>query len=55
MRLRTGETWVINGYKQSLNKNNGKTTVGIPLLGGQETSSTNTVETIVLITPTIIN
>lgn len=55
MRLRSGETWIINGYKQVLNQNNGKTTVGIPLLGGQSTSSSNTIETIVLITPTIIN
>ena len=55
MRLKSGETWIINGYKQTLNQDGDKSTFGIPALGGQSTAAKNTVETIVLITPTIIN
>lgn len=55
MRLRSGETWIINGYKQSLNQKDGNATLGIPLLGGDTVHSSTNVETIVLITPTLID
>lgn len=53
-RLAPGETLIINGYKQTLNKNGGKSTFGIPLLGGVSTASQEVVESIVLITPVIV-
>ena len=55
MRLKSGETWVINGYKQTLTRKGDRTTFGIPLLGGQVNMSKDVVETLVLITPTIID
>lgn len=53
-RLAPGETLIINGYKQTLNKNGDKSTFGIPLLAGSSTASQEVVETIVLITPIIV-
>ncbi|MGL5555002.1 MAG: hypothetical protein ACRDC8_06905 [Aeromonas veronii] len=53
-RLAPGETLIVNGYKQTLNKNGDKTTFGIPLLGGRASANQNVVESIVLITPVIV-
>ena len=53
-RLAPGETLIVNGYKQTLNKNGDKSTFGIPLLAGVSTASQEVVESIVLITPVIV-
>ncbi|ARW85324.1 hypothetical protein [Aeromonas salmonicida] len=53
-RLAPGETLIVNGYKQTLNKNGDKSTFGIPLLAGTSTAHQEVVETIVLITPIIV-
>ncbi|MBW3779577.1 hypothetical protein GL272_22155 [Aeromonas veronii] len=53
-RLAPGETLIVNGYKQTLNKNGDKTTFGIPLLAGGTSANQNVVESIVLITPVIV-
>lgn len=48
--LRYGETLVLNGYKQKANKAEENSYFKVPFLGGNS-GSTNTTETIVLITP----